>query len=90
MPDPYSLRLSGDCGLRTIRILHEAVSAALATSADVEIDCADCDHTDVSFVQLMVAAAKTAERTGARLRLTNMPDAGRTAFARAGLTPPGQ
>lgn len=90
MPDPYSLRLSGECGLRTIRALHEAVSAALAASADVEIDCSACERIDVSFVQLMASASKTAERTGARLRLTHIPDAGRAAFARAGLTPPGQ
>lgn len=89
MPDPHRLRLSGDCGLRAIRALHDAVSGALAASADVEIDCGDCERIDVSFVQLMASAAKTAERTGSRLRLTNMPDAGRAAFARAGLAPPG-
>lgn len=89
MPDPHRLRLSGDCGLRAIRALHASVSAALAASADVEIDGTDCERVDVSFVQLMTSAARTAERTGARLHLTNMPDAAQMAFARAGLVPPG-
>ena len=87
MSDPYFLRLSGDCGLRAIRALHDDLTAALAASSAVEIDCANAERIDLSFVQLVVSAARTARGGEKRVAVTNLSDAAQAAFARAGLSP---
>lgn len=87
MSDSHSLRLSGDCGLRAIRALRDELAAALAASSAVEIDCANAERIDLSFVQLFVSAARTARVEGKRVALTNLSEAAQAAFARAGLSP---
>lgn len=84
-----TLRLSGDCGLRGIRVLRDEVSVALNSAAILEIDCTAADCIDLSFVQLVTSAARTAEGEGKQIRITNLPEAGHAAFARAGLSVPG-
>lgn len=87
MPNPYSLRLSGDCGLRAIGALRDELAVALAASSAVEIDCAQAERIDLSFVQLVVSAARTARGADKRLAVTNLSEAAQAAFARAGLCP---
>lgn len=88
MSDSSVLRLSGDCGLRAIRPLHDAVAAALAASPAVEIDCTGAERIDLSFVQLVVCATRTAREGGRRITVTNLSEAAQTAFARAGVSLP--
>lgn len=84
----YTLRLSGDCGLRGISALRNDVIAALSSATILEIDCAAADRIDLSFVQLVTSAARTAKGESKQIRVTNLPEAGQAAFARAGLTAP--
>ncbi|WP_375456911.1 STAS domain-containing protein [uncultured Methylobacterium sp.] len=87
MSNPYSLRLSGDCGLRAIHALRDELAVALAASSAVEIDCAQAERIDLSFVQLVVSAARTARGADKRVAVTNLSEAAQAAFARAGLSP---
>ena len=90
MPEADTLRLSGHCGLRTIRARRDEVSAALDAAAGLVVDCADAEGIDVSFVQLIASATKTAERTAKPFHVTNLSAAGQAAFDRAGVATPGR
>ena len=79
--------MSGDCTVRAVRTLHGEIAAALASTTDLVLDCADIERADIAFVQLVVSAAATAERQAKRLTLVDVPDTVQGAFARAGLTP---
>ncbi|MCF4127266.1 STAS domain-containing protein [Methylobacterium sp. SyP6R] len=85
MSDTVCIRMSGDCTLRAIRSLHGEIAAALASTNDLVLDCADIERADIAFVQLVVSAAGTAERQAKRLTLVDMPDIVQGAFGRAGL-----
>ncbi|MFH6787370.1 MULTISPECIES: STAS domain-containing protein [Methylobacterium] len=86
MSDPFTVTLPDDCTVRTIGTLHGEIAAALASTADLALDCAAVARADIAFVQLVVAASATAERQAKRLTLVDAPDIVRSAFARAGLT----
>ncbi|TNC05781.1 STAS domain-containing protein [Methylobacterium terricola] len=86
MSEPFTVTLRGDCTVRTIGTLHGEVAAALASTTDLALDCAAVERADIAFVQLVVAAAGTAERQARRLTLVDAPEVVRSAFARAGLS----
>ena len=65
------------------------MSVALSATAILEIDCTAAESLDLSFVQLVTSAARTAEGDGKQIRITNLSEAGHAAFARAGLIVPG-
>ena len=88
MPTDQTFRLSEDCSLRTIRTVRDGIAAMLAESDAVEIDCMRAEHVDLAFVQLITSAMRTAQREAKQLRVVNLSDAARTAFARAGLSAP--
>ncbi|KMO11545.1 STAS domain-containing protein [Methylobacterium platani] len=85
MPDHLTVTMPGDCTVRTIRTRHGEIAAALAATANLALDCTAVERADIAFVQLVLAAAGTAERQSRRLTLTGAPDVVRGAFARAGL-----
>ncbi len=85
MSDTVCIRMSDDCTLRAIRPLHGEITAALASTMDLVLDCADVARADIAFVQLVVSAARTAERQAKRLTLVEVPAIVESAFARAGL-----
>lgn len=89
MSDTVCIRMSGDCTVRAIRTLHGEIVAGLASATDLVLDCTDIERADITFVQLVVSAAGTAERQAKRLTLVDVPDTVQGAFARAGLTPQG-
>ena len=89
MSDRHCLPLSGDCDLRRIRALREEVASALEATSVLEIDCADVERIDLSFVQLIVSAARTAERQVKQVRLANLSETARSVFVRAGVSLPG-
>ncbi|AWB25309.1 STAS domain-containing protein [Methylobacterium currus] len=86
MSDYLPITMPGDCTLRSIRALHGEIAAALASTADLALDCAGVERADIAFVQLVVSAAGTAERRAKRLTLVGASDVVQGAFARAGLT----
>lgn len=86
MVEKTVLRLSGACDLQAAGVLRREWAAAFQATQDVEIDCVDVERIDLSFVQLVVAATRTAHREAKSFRLVNLPEAGQAVFLRAGLS----
>lgn len=62
----------GFTGAATLRAAHDIADrlrAALAAGGGVELDCEGLEEVDLTFVQLVVAARKSAEAEGKRLVL---------------------
>ncbi|CAO4162683.1 STAS domain-containing protein [Methylorubrum populi] len=88
MSDPITLPLASDCSLRTVKPLQADLITALAGGEVVVLDCARVERADIAFVQLVLAASGTAERSGKRIGLSNMPAPVAAAFQRAGVAAP--
>ncbi|MCJ2072558.1 STAS domain-containing protein [Methylobacterium sp. J-030] len=87
MVEPLTLPMPAECTLRTARAFKEDLSAALDGATVVLLDCAAIEHVDITFVQLVVAAARSSGRRGVTLDLTSPPKAVADAFRRAGFLP---
>ncbi len=85
MSEPRTLTLGPDCTIRTIRALRDDLTAALSDTPALTLDCAGVERADVTFIQLVLAAAKTAGRQGKSLALANLSPVSEAAFQRAGL-----
>jgi len=79
------IQLQRDCSIRTVREHHAALLDAFRARDDVEIDAAAVEVVDLTFVQLLVSATKTANASNKRLRLIAISEPVRGAMARAGL-----
>jgi anti-anti-sigma regulatory factor len=66
--------------------IRDAVLALLGTAAEVTLDCAAVEHADMSLIQVLLAAQRSADRDGRSLRIV-APEAGTVAtmMHRAGL-----
>ena len=73
MSTPFSLRLSGDLGLRGIEALKADIAAALAGFDAVVIDATGVESADASAIQLLLSAQKTANADGKALSLSAAP-----------------
>ncbi len=60
------IRLSGKLTLQGIEGTYATICAALGGNKVVEVDCSDANSFDLSFVQLLLSARRTA---GERVRL---------------------
>jgi ABC-type transporter Mla MlaB component len=69
MTTPFSLRLSGELGLRGIEALRGEIAAALAEHEGVAIDATAVEAADTSAIQLLLSAQKTANAEGKALTL---------------------
>lgn len=79
------VRLQGSLTLRDAKQMHSLLQAAISASREVEVDVRDVSNIDVSIIQLIVSARKSAEQRGRRLVLVTEPDgAFRAALAKAG------
>lgn len=63
-PDAARVVLDGILGIRTIATLRETLRAALAEHPSVSIDCAAAESIDLSFIQLLLAARRSARQAG--------------------------
>ncbi len=70
-----TLVLSGDSGLSCAGELRETLADALAKAMDLAVDAAAVTDADVSTVQLLCAAHRTAVKLGKRLELLNISEA---------------
>jgi anti-anti-sigma regulatory factor len=61
--------LAGSVGVRDVARLAPELQHALSGPSPLAIDCTDLTDIDLSIVQLLVAAHKTAAATGKPLRL---------------------
>lgn len=84
------IRLPNAVTIRNIEAVHADILGGLTTAQRIEIDCTDLAEADLSLVQLLVAARKSAARRGISLALTHpTSNALRDILKRGGLLPPG-
>ena len=69
MTMPFSLKLSGELGLRGIETLRGEIAAALSDHEAVAIDASAVESADASAIQLLLSAQKTATAEGKGLTL---------------------
>jgi ABC-type transporter Mla MlaB component len=84
-PPSCTIDLDGSQTVRGIEATYERLSAALAQHQAVDIRCDGIAEFDLSFIQLLLAARRSAHASGKSLRLTG-PATGkfRLALDRAG------
>jgi ABC-type transporter Mla MlaB component len=63
------IALDGVATIRTIDALHGRLADALSRQDHLHIDVSGLTEVDMSFIQLVLAAHKSAERDGKRLSL---------------------
>lgn len=87
MSESRTLRMPAQCDLRSVRTLRGEMLAALDREPEVALDCAAVERADMAFVQLVLAAGRSAARRGVTLVLTNRTAGLDAAYRRAGLDP---
>jgi anti-anti-sigma regulatory factor len=82
---PFVVDLGSEPGIRTVAILRDQLSAALAAHDSVAITASSASSIDVSILQLLASAHRTAMASGKALHL-RVPQEGplRHALIRAG------
>jgi phospholipid transport system transporter-binding protein len=80
------LRLPADCSISGIRAVYELILKSLKLSHRVEIDCSAVDKADVTSIQLLISATRTADHQGRRVNLTAFSQSLKNTFHRAGLS----
>lgn len=70
MTQPFSLKLSGELGLRGIDALKAQIAEALASHDAVAIDTTEVESADASAIQLLLSAQKTANADGKAMSLS--------------------
>lgn len=79
------VRLQGSLTLRDAKQVHGLLQEAISAAREVEIDVRDVSGIDISIVQLIISARKSAEQRGRKLVLVMGPDgAFRAMLAKAG------
>ena len=68
------LPLKGSLGLRDVARLAEELERLLATPSPITIDCAELADVDLSIVQLLISARRTAIAAGRSLTLRHPSD----------------
>jgi len=61
------LRISGKCTVEHAAALRDALLAAVSTNQAVSLDISGVEEADVTFLQLLLSAAQTLERSGRKL-----------------------
>ncbi|HEY0327479.1 MAG TPA: STAS domain-containing protein [Rhodopseudomonas sp.] len=84
-PPQPTLRLPADCSIAGIRAVYELIRNLLSQQRDLQIDCSAVDKADVTSVQLLLSATRTADEQGGRLDLTDLSQNLRTTLQRAGV-----
>lgn len=80
------ITMSGDCSLRAIADHHATLQDAFrGGEGGIAVDMAAVEDVDVSFIQLMLSAAKTAAASDRAFSLLNMPAPVAACFANAGV-----
>jgi ABC-type transporter Mla MlaB component len=92
MTDPLSsvarLRLDGALTVRGVASVHADLAAALDQHAMVIVDCSAATEVDLSLIQLLLAARRSAQHADKTLRLVGADNTAlRTALARGGFLP---
>jgi phospholipid transport system transporter-binding protein len=80
------LRLPADCSISGIRAVYELIRKSLKLAHPLEIDCSGVDKADVTSVQLLLSATRTADHQGRRVNLTAFSQHLKNTFRRAGIS----
>jgi anti-anti-sigma regulatory factor len=71
MSEPHSVRLSGTGIIRNIAQYHDVLREGLSAGTDMVLDLGDMEEVDLAFIQLIVAAQRSAEARGLSLTLSH-------------------
>ena len=90
MTEPRSaadrIELTGAITIREIEAIRRDLLTRLESKAPLEIDLGGVTETDISLIQLILAAEKSAANLGAPIRLAQpYPEAVQLVLARSGL-----
>jgi ABC-type transporter Mla MlaB component len=80
------LRLPADCSISGIRAVYELIRKSLTLQHGLEIDCSGVDKADVTSIQLLLSATRTAGEQGRRVNLTAFSQSLKNTFQRAGIS----
>jgi len=80
----FLVRLPVNCSIGAARAVHGLVQTALRSSAQVELDCSDVTTADVTSLQIVLSAARSARTDGHRVALRAMSAPLTNTFDRAG------
>jgi len=81
--------LGGQLTVRDIKLIHARIAAALRQYPAVTLDCGGANAVDLSFIQLVISARKSAEAAGKTLALAQGAQGVlRTALMQAGMIAP--
>jgi anti-anti-sigma regulatory factor len=70
MSEIRSVKLSGAVNIRNTVQHHEVLCGALSAGADISLDLGDVQDADLAFVQLIIAARRSAQDRGLTLTLS--------------------
>lgn len=87
MSNTKAVRLQQDCRLTNIIDCRDALLDAFGRNADIHLDLSRVAHVDISLVQLLVSAGKTAQKKKRVFKLTGAPPVVEAAIRSAGLDP---
>ena len=79
------IEIEGSCDIHSVSQRRADLIEALRGGDDVHIDAERAEYLDLAFVQLLIAATKSAAAARKRLRFVRVSQAFRDAFARTGL-----
>jgi len=86
----HVLALSGDRNVRQAARTHAEVLSALGKPGDLVLDCAGVTEADLSFVQIILAAHRSARAGGRHVTLIAPPEGTlRSVLERGGFAQPG-
>lgn len=71
MPKQYNITLSGAGSIRNTTQYHALLSEGLSAETDLALDLRGMEEADLAFIQLIVAARRSAQARGLSLTLSH-------------------
>lgn len=85
---PASFALPADCTIRSIAEIVSNCRQILSAGEGLSLDCEAVESVDITFVQFVVSADRSAAAHGLPLAFQSVPEPVLTAFMRAGVAMP--
>jgi ABC-type transporter Mla MlaB component len=71
--EAVTLALQGNLTISRIDEIHAELFTALHAYVAVDLDCTQAEDVDVAFLQILIAANRTAEKLGKAIRFATPP-----------------
>jgi anti-anti-sigma regulatory factor len=82
-----TVELSGALTIQRAAEIRDSLAAALSEGRDILVDCRAADETDLSFVQMLLSARRSAQAAGIDFQLASpLPQALATTLDRGGFS----